>query len=53
MARRGSCQMSANKDKKFPSIISGDAKELKRFAELLEKCSVIFKDIRCYSNVDS
>ena len=39
--------------KKFPSIISGDAKELKRFAELLEKCSVIVKDIRCYSNLDS
>ena len=43
--------MSANKDsKKFPSIISGDAKELKRFVELQEKCSVIVKDIRCYSN---
>ena len=39
--------------KKFPSIIPGDAKELKRFAELLEKCSVIVKDIRCYSNLDS
>ena len=39
--------------KKFPSIISGDAKELKKFAELLEKCSVIVKDIRCYSNLDS
>ena len=39
--------------KKFPSIISGDAKELKRFAELPEKCSVIVKDIRCYSNLDS
>ena len=39
--------------KKFPSIISGDAKELKRFAEFLEKCSVIVKDIRCYSNLDS
>ena len=39
--------------KKFPSIISGDAKELKRFAELFEKCSVIVKDIRCYSNLDS
>ena len=39
--------------KKFPSIISGDAKELKRFAELLEKSSVIVKDIRCYSNLDS
>ena len=39
--------------KKFPSIILGDAKKLKRFAELLEKCSVIVKDIRCYSNLDS
>ena len=39
--------------KKFPSILSGDAKELKRFAELLEKCSVIVKDIRFYSNLDS
>ena len=39
--------------KKFPSILSGDAKELKRFAELLEKCSVIVKDIICYSNLDS
>ena len=39
--------------KKFPLILSGDAKELKRFAELLEKCSVIVKDIRCYNNLDS
>ena len=39
--------------KKFPSILSGDARELKRFAELLEKCSVIVKDIRCCSNLDS
>ena len=39
--------------KKFPLIISGDAKEMKRFAELLEKCSFIVKDIRCYSNLDS
>ena len=38
--------------KKFPSIFSGDARELKRLAELLEKCSVIVKDIRCYSNLD-
>ena len=37
--------------KKFPSIISGDAKELKGFAELLEKCSVIVKDMRCYRPV--
>ena len=39
--------------KKFPSIISGDAKELKRFEELFEKCSVIVKDIICYSSLDS
>ena len=37
--------------KKFPSILSGDAKELKRFGELFEKCSVIVKDIRCYSSL--
>ena len=53
MARRESCQMSANKDKKFSSILSGDARELKSFAELFEKCSVIVKDIRCYINLDS
>ena len=39
--------------KKFPSLLLGDAKELKRLAELLEKCSVIVKDIKCYSNLDS
>ena len=38
--------------KKFPSILSGIARELKRFAELLEKCSVIVKDIKCDSNLD-
>ena len=37
--------------KKFPSIISGDAKELKKFAELLEKCSVIVKDINAIATL--
>ena len=41
------------KTQKFPLILSGDARELKKFAELLEKCSVIVKGIRCYSNLDS
>ena len=41
------------KTQKLPLILSGDARKLKGFAELVEKCIVIVKDIRCYSNLDS
>ena len=39
--------------KKFPSVRSGDGKQLRRFAELLEKTGVIVKDIRQYTSLDS
>ena len=39
--------------KKFPSVRSGDGKQLRRFAELLEKTGVIVKDIRQYTMLDS
>ena len=39
--------------KKFPSVRSGDGKQSRRFAELLEKTGVIVKDIRQYTSLDS
>ena len=39
--------------KKFPSVRSGNGKQLRRFAELLEKTGVIVKDIRQYTSLDS
>ena len=39
--------------KKFPLVRSGDGKQLRRFAELLEKTGVIVKDIRQYTSLDS
>ena len=39
--------------KKFPSVRSSDGKQLRRFAELLEKTGVIVKDIRQYTSLDS
>ena len=39
--------------KKFPSVRSGDGKQLRRFAELLEKTGVIVKDIRQYTSLNS
>ena len=39
--------------KRFPSVRSGDGKQLRRFAELLEKTGVIVKDIRQYTSLDS
>ena len=39
--------------KKFPVIKSGDGKQLKCFAEMLEKINVTVKDIRQYSSLDS
>ena len=39
--------------KKFPSVRSGDGKQLRRFAELLEKTGVIVKDIQQYTSLDS
>ena len=39
--------------KKFPSVRSGDGKQLRHFAELLEKTGVIVKDIRQYTSLDS
>ena len=39
--------------KKFATIKSGDAKELKLFSELLEKTSVIIRDIQNYTSLNS
>ena len=39
--------------KKFPSIKSGDGRQMRRFAELLEKTNVVVKDIRQYTSLDT
>ena len=39
--------------KNFPAIKSGDAKQFKCFSELLEKTTIIVRDIRQYTNLDS
>ena len=39
--------------KKFATINSGDAEELKLFSELLEKTSVIIRDIQNYTSLNS
>ena len=39
--------------KKFPAVKSGDGKQLKRFAEMLEKTYAIVKNIRQYTSLDT
>ena len=39
--------------KKFPSIKSGDAKEIKRFAELLESSLIVLDGINHFGSLDS
>ena len=39
--------------KNFPVIKSGDAKQLKCFSELLEKTTIIIRNIRQYTSLDS
>ena len=39
--------------KKFPAIKSGNSKELKRFAELLESTQIILSDVNHFGSLDS